>query len=236
MVEDSKMRNIAAFWLFGMCNNYAYILMLSAAKDINSKGNAVDGDSGNASCPLLMAPPVSGPQPSWRSPNRRLSAELFGCDLWRNPGLAEHGSRGIYPSLILFAFSSFYSSRMGFRDWWSRNYWFLHLRRPNRTKTCWTLAKKCTSGYDEYTINQGLFQLIIFDCTHAFGLTKASQYRWFQVLYRAGVFISRSSMAIASPDGREFSMGVGTISDTVGIFLASFSSILVHNHICDLLG
>lgn len=27
-------RNLAAFWIFGLCNNYAYVIMLSAAEDI----------------------------------------------------------------------------------------------------------------------------------------------------------------------------------------------------------
>ncbi|KHN80381.1 Battenin [Toxocara canis] len=46
----------------------------------------------------------------------------------------------------------------------------------------------------EYLINQGIVQLIIFDCAHSFGFSRSSQYRWYQVLYQAGVFISRSSI------------------------------------------
>ncbi|KAE9548437.1 hypothetical protein FO519_008352 [Halicephalobus sp. NKZ332] len=30
-------RNLAAFWIFGLCNNYAYVIMLSAAEDIMDK-------------------------------------------------------------------------------------------------------------------------------------------------------------------------------------------------------
>ncbi|CAJ0933107.1 unnamed protein product, partial [Mesorhabditis belari] len=48
--------------------------------------------------------------------------------------------------------------------------------------------------YGEYLINQGLTQLIYFDCKRGFNLTKSSQYRWYQVLYQVGVFISRSSV------------------------------------------
>ncbi|KAJ1366356.1 hypothetical protein KIN20_026996 [Parelaphostrongylus tenuis] len=47
--------------------------------------------------------------------------------------------------------------------------------------------------FSEYFINQGLLELLEFDCTRGFGLTPASQYRWYQVLYQVGVFISRSS-------------------------------------------
>lgn len=30
----SRWRNLAAFWLLGLCNNYGYVVMLSAAHDI----------------------------------------------------------------------------------------------------------------------------------------------------------------------------------------------------------
>ncbi|KJH48176.1 CLN3 protein [Dictyocaulus viviparus] len=47
--------------------------------------------------------------------------------------------------------------------------------------------------FSEYFINQGLFELLEFNCSQGLGLTPASQYRWYQVLYQVGVFISRSS-------------------------------------------
>ncbi|CAI2353754.1 unnamed protein product [Caenorhabditis sp. 36 PRJEB53466] len=46
----------------------------------------------------------------------------------------------------------------------------------------------------EYMINQGLTELIIFDCNQGLSLPLSSQYRWYQVLYQLGVFISRSSV------------------------------------------
>jgi len=33
----TKTRVIIAFWLLGMCNNYVYVIMLSAAHDVISK-------------------------------------------------------------------------------------------------------------------------------------------------------------------------------------------------------
>ncbi|CAJ0946579.1 unnamed protein product, partial [Mesorhabditis belari] len=48
----------------------------------------------------------------------------------------------------------------------------------------------------EYYINQGMFELIVFDCKHGFGFSPASQYRWYQVLYQFGVFVSRSSSGV----------------------------------------
>ncbi|XP_015273733.1 PREDICTED: battenin [Gekko japonicus] len=44
--------------------------------------------------------------------------------------------------------------------------------------------------FAEYFINQGLFELLYF---REAPLTHAEQYRWYQMLYQAGVFLSRSS-------------------------------------------
>ncbi|EPB73434.1 CLN3 protein [Ancylostoma ceylanicum] len=46
----------------------------------------------------------------------------------------------------------------------------------------------------EYLINQGLLELTVFDCVHGYGNSPASQYRWYQVMYQVGVFVSRSSL------------------------------------------
>lgn len=148
----------------------------------------------------------------------------------------------------------------------------------------------------EYYINQGLLELLEFDCSHGFSMSSESQYRWFQVTYQLGVFISRSSSnyvtiptqylkslavlqifnagfftitAIYSflphiliaflvilfegllggasyvntfravhkeipADSREFSMGVVSISDTIGIVFAGFLAMPVHNRICSM--
>ena len=34
-----------------------------------------------------------------------------------------------------------------------------------------------------YLINQGLVELIIFDCSHGFGTSLKAQYRWYQVQF-----------------------------------------------------
>lgn len=42
--SKEKPRNLIAYWLLGLCNNYAYIIMLSAAHDILSndfQGNVI---------------------------------------------------------------------------------------------------------------------------------------------------------------------------------------------------
>uniref|UniRef100_A0A1I8EC84 Battenin n=1 Tax=Wuchereria bancrofti TaxID=6293 RepID=A0A1I8EC84_WUCBA len=99
----------------------------------------------------------------------------------------------------------------------------------------------------EYFINQGILQLIIYPCNKGWYLTPSSQYRWYQVLYQAGVFISRSSVNIiqlpywalillpilqAKPDVREFSMSISSLGDAIGIVTAGFISIPFYNHIC----
>lgn len=47
MAVRSRWRNLAAFWILGLCNNYGYVVMLSAAHDIlESKfGTTVSGNS-----------------------------------------------------------------------------------------------------------------------------------------------------------------------------------------------
>lgn len=45
--------------------------------------------------------------------------------------------------------------------------------------------------FAEYFINQGLFELLYFRNT---SLSHSEQYRWYQMLYQAGVFVSRSSL------------------------------------------
>uniref|UniRef100_A0A915C4J6 Battenin n=1 Tax=Parascaris univalens TaxID=6257 RepID=A0A915C4J6_PARUN len=147
----------------------------------------------------------------------------------------------------------------------------------------------------EYLINQGIVQLIIFKCADGFGLSRSSQYRWYQVLYQVGVFISRSSINLirlpysilvllpilqllnavlffldalyffiphigiiftlilfeglfggssyvntfdrihnyVAPDVREYALSVGSLGDSVGIVIAGFTSIPLHNYVCE---
>ncbi|KAK5969625.1 Battenin [Trichostrongylus colubriformis] len=37
-------------------------------------------------------------------------------------------------------------------------------------------------------------ELVVFDCSHGFHTSMSSQYRWYQVFYHIGVFLSRSSI------------------------------------------
>ncbi|RCN37151.1 CLN3 protein [Ancylostoma caninum] len=51
-----------------------------------------------------------------------------------------------------------------------------------------------TVYFMQYFIKQGLIELVVFDCAHSFNTSPDSQYRWYQVFYQIGVFISRSSI------------------------------------------
>nr|CDJ81899.1 Batten's disease protein Cln3 domain containing protein [Haemonchus contortus] len=53
-----------------------------------------------------------------------------------------------------------------------------------------------TVYFMQYFVKQGLIELVVFDCAHGFHTTPSSQYRWYQVFYHIGVFLSRSSINI----------------------------------------
>ncbi|KAL3310864.1 G1/S-specific cyclin cln3, partial [Cichlidogyrus casuarinus] len=55
------------------------------------------------------------------------------------------------------------------------------------------MAALCLVYYFEYLINQALFEFMYFP-GNSLNLDLAAQYRWYQVLYQVGVFISRSSV------------------------------------------
>lgn len=52
--------------------------------------------------------------------------------------------------------------------------------------------------FAEYAINQGFFELLYNANTHIGGycLDQSTQYRWLQVIYQVGVFVSRSSVSV----------------------------------------
>ncbi|XP_063453609.1 battenin-like isoform X8 [Pan paniscus] len=55
----------------------------------------------------------------------------------------------------------------------------------------WYIVPLVVVYFAKYFINQGLFELLFFQNT---SLSHAQQYRWYQMLYQAGVFASRSSL------------------------------------------
>lgn len=143
----------------------------------------------------------------------------------------------------------------------------------------------------EYFINQGLYELLYFKGIY---LSHGEQYRWYQVLYQIGVFISRSSRSVfivekiwvlsilqgittvyfifdsiyqLSPcvylvfaiilwegliggmayvnvfykikkevklENQEIATGMTSLGDSIGITMAGFLAMPVHNYICSL--
>lgn len=55
-----KWRNIIGFWILGLCNNYPYVIMLSAAFDIitllenNNKRPCTDNSTNTSACSLIF--------------------------------------------------------------------------------------------------------------------------------------------------------------------------------------
>jgi hypothetical protein len=41
--EDRNYRNLVAYWILGLCNNFGYVVMLSAAHDILSENFGQNG-------------------------------------------------------------------------------------------------------------------------------------------------------------------------------------------------
>ncbi|XP_063791400.1 battenin isoform X2 [Pseudophryne corroboree] len=70
-----------------------------------------------------------------------------------------------------------------------------HLTLSRKWKIIKSLLKYmlplCIVYFAEYFINQGLFELIYFPNIK---MSHSEQYRWYQMLYQAGVFVSRSSV------------------------------------------
>ncbi|PIO60856.1 CLN3 protein [Teladorsagia circumcincta] len=90
-------------------------------------------------------------------------------------------------------------------------------------------------------------ELTVFDCSHGYGTSPASQYRWYQVMYQTGAFISRSSLKLVQfnmtfialmpllqvdPSIREFALSTVSLADTLGILVAALTAIPLHNAIC----
>ena len=42
--EDRNYRNLVAYWILGLCNNFGYVVMLSAAHDILSENFSQNGE------------------------------------------------------------------------------------------------------------------------------------------------------------------------------------------------
>uniref|UniRef100_A0A8R1HQN7 Battenin n=1 Tax=Caenorhabditis japonica TaxID=281687 RepID=A0A8R1HQN7_CAEJA len=316
MINWTNARDIVAFWLLGLCNNYGYVIMLSAAEDILSNQKGTDVSNSTSTCEksfserpcesistgaVLLADNLPGllvqttfPFFMHRFPfgfrafivfllqaasyfvvaySNSIAMSLAGvCMASLGQGIGEitflamaaHyipetiaswssgtggagliGSfsyafiteAGLSPSntllvqlfipvvfaaayfLILTVPSTVYSPTFNPKTWIiPKNYdWDMFEAAEARGESLNTkkvpqrelgivdrlklivpllylMVPLATVYTAEYMINQGLTELIVFNCSQGLSLSLSSQYRWYQVLYQLGVFISRSSV------------------------------------------
>uniref|UniRef100_A0A2K5E7Y6 Battenin n=1 Tax=Aotus nancymaae TaxID=37293 RepID=A0A2K5E7Y6_AOTNA len=184
--------------LLGLCNNFSYVVMLSAAHDILShertSGNQSHVDPGPTPMPhnsssrfdcnsVSTAPPGSR---QWDLCCWKLHPGcLFSFHVVARPpgGRRRANKRVCHPlarhSIFLSPEHSSGSS-LSFQERWTVFKGLL-----------WYIVPLVVVYFAEYFINQGLFELLFFRNT---SLSHAQQYRWYQMLYQAGVFASRSSL------------------------------------------
>uniref|UniRef100_A0A8C5XM48 Battenin n=1 Tax=Microcebus murinus TaxID=30608 RepID=A0A8C5XM48_MICMU len=259
--QGAHWKNAVGFWLLGLCNNFSYVVMLSAAHDILSHekvpGNQSHVDPGPTPTPLNGSSRFDCNSVSTAAVLLADILPTFGIKLLAPLGLhlLPYSPRVLVSGLcaagsfILVAFShsvgtslcgvvlASISSGLGEVTFLSLtafypSYFFLltspepqdpggeeeaeiAAQQPLIGTTAsgskpgsssglslqerWTVFKSLVQYiiplvlvyFAEYFINQGLFELLFFRNT---SLSHAQQYRWYQMLYQAGVFASRSSL------------------------------------------
>ncbi|XP_054389727.1 battenin isoform X2 [Pongo abelii] len=259
--QGAHWKNAVGFWLLGLCNNFSYVVMLSAAHDILSH----ERTSGNQSHVDPGPTPIPHNSSSRFDCNSVSTAAVLLADILPTLIIKLLAPLGLHllpysprvlvsgicaaGSFVLVAFShsvgtslcgvvfASISSGLGEVTFLSLTAfypsYFLLLTSPEaqdpggeeeaesaaRQPLVGTEAPESKPGsssslslrerwtvfkgllwyivplvvvyFAEYFINQGLFELLFFRNT---SLSHAQQYRWYQMLYQAGVFASRSSL------------------------------------------
>uniref|UniRef100_A0A8C0R9K9 Battenin n=2 Tax=Canis lupus familiaris TaxID=9615 RepID=A0A8C0R9K9_CANLF len=254
-------KNVMGFWLLGLCNNFSYVVMLSAAHDILSHQRASENQSHVDPDP----PPTAHNSSSRFDCNSVSTAAVLLADILPTLIIKLLAPLGLHllpysprvlvsgicaaGSFILVAFShsvgtslcgvvlASISSGVGEVTFLSLtafypSYFFLLTSpepqdpggeeeaetsarqplidsetpesKPDSSSNLslqerwtvfkgllWYIVPLVLVYFAEYFINQGLFELLFFRNT---SLNHAQQYRWYQMLYQAGVFVSRSSL------------------------------------------
>uniref|UniRef100_F6YSZ6 CLN3 lysosomal/endosomal transmembrane protein, battenin n=2 Tax=Macaca TaxID=9539 RepID=F6YSZ6_MACMU len=208
--QGAHWKNAVGFWLLGLCNNFSYVVMLSAAHDILShertSGNQSHVDPGPAPIPhnsssrfdcnsVSTAPPGScqwdlccwklrpGCLFSFCGDRPVCYFLLLTSPEAQDPGGEEEAESSARQPLIRTEAPESKpgsSSSLSLRERWTVFKGLL-----------WYIVPLVVVYFAEYFINQGLFELLFFRNT---SLSHAQQYRWYQMLYQAGVFASRSSL------------------------------------------
>ncbi|XP_034808095.1 battenin isoform X7 [Pan paniscus] len=259
--QGAHWKNAVGFWLLGLCNNFSYVVMLSAAHDILSHKRT----SGNQSHVDPGPTPMPHNSSSRFDCNSVSTAAVLLADILPTLVIKLLAPLGLHllpysprvlvsgicaaGSFVLVAFShsvgtslcgvvfASISSGLGEVTFLSLTAfypsYFLLLTSPEaqdpggeeeaesaarqpliRTEApeskpgsssslslrerwtvfkglLWYIVPLVVVYFAEYFINQGLFELLFFRNT---SLSHAQQYRWYQMLYQAGVFASRSSL------------------------------------------
>ncbi|EAW52286.1 CLN3 lysosomal/endosomal transmembrane protein, battenin [Homo sapiens] len=208
--QGAHWKNAVGFWLLGLCNNFSYVVMLSAAHDILShkrtSGNQSHVDPGPTPIPhnsssrfdcnsVSTAPPGSrqwdlccwklrpGCLFSFCGDQPVCYFLLLTSPEAQDPGGEEEAESAARQPLIRTEAPESKpgsSSSLSLRERWTVFKGLL-----------WYIVPLVVVYFAEYFINQGLFELLFFWNT---SLSHAQQYRWYQMLYQAGVFASRSSL------------------------------------------
>uniref|UniRef100_A0A2I2Y3L4 CLN3 lysosomal/endosomal transmembrane protein, battenin n=1 Tax=Gorilla gorilla gorilla TaxID=9595 RepID=A0A2I2Y3L4_GORGO len=208
--QGAHWKNAVGFWLLGLCNNFSYVVMLSAAHDILShkrtSGNQSHVDPGPTPIPhnsssrfdcnsVSTAPPGSrqwdlccwklcpGCLFSFCGDQPVCYFLLLTSPEAQDPGGEEEAESAARQPLIRTEAPESKpgsSSSLSLRERWTVFKGLL-----------WYIVPLVVVYFAEYFINQGLFELLFFRNT---SLSHAQQYRWYQMLYQAGVFASRSSL------------------------------------------
>ncbi|VDL70098.1 unnamed protein product [Nippostrongylus brasiliensis] len=234
----ASVRNMVSFWIFGLCNNFAFSVMLAAAQDILNKQEHDSHFSHNVSdlCVSNITYRICSPTSAGVVLLCNVLPALFVklmCPfvIHRVP----YGIRHFVictlqaTSLLVTAFAETVPAALfgekAESDGVDRYYvvlvraptvrkvsivrpteWFVYSQpekeaQPKdveaasigstgrgiieRLKVIKSLLPYMVPMFfvylAEYLINQGLLELTIFDCSHGYGTSPASQYRWYQV-------------------------------------------------------
>nr|KAF6489087.1 CLN3 lysosomal/endosomal transmembrane protein, battenin [Molossus molossus] len=197
--QGAHWKNAIGFWLLGLCNNFSYVVMLSAAHDILSHKRA----SGNQSHVDPDPVPTPHNNSSRFDCNSVSTAAVLLADILPTLVIKLLAPLGLHllpysPRVLISgvcASGSFILVAFSHSVWTSlcdaRSSLTLQEKWTVFKGLLWYIVPLVLVYFAEYFINQGLFELLFFRNT---SLSHAQQYRWYQMLYQAGVFASRSSL------------------------------------------
>uniref|UniRef100_A0A4W6E4U9 Battenin n=1 Tax=Lates calcarifer TaxID=8187 RepID=A0A4W6E4U9_LATCA len=210
----TQWRNWVGFWLLGLCNNFAYVVMLSAAHDILKKQDICLSSEPEFTCFSSQAVLLADILPTLVI---KLFAPfvihklpygfrvLFCVIMAATSFLLVSLSSAVWISILGVIFASI-SSGLGELSFLSLTAFFSRRQLMDGSEEgdiCVVTNYSCEKGllkfvvplglvyFAEYFINQGLMELLYFP---NFFLSHAEQYRWYQTLYQFGVLLSRSSL------------------------------------------